>query len=94
MSFVRVRRSGAVAFCVDQAMCRENGLAVVDFDGSADAMFARRDLEGRPHIDYVPDAGIPELCFAGVDPEKLWQSLLAAHGGRDIDLGDYGTAMS
>ncbi len=72
----------------DSKMCRDSGLAVVDFDGSEDAMFPARDLKGRPHIDYVHDKEIPDRCFADVHPEKLWHSLLAAHAGQGIDLGD------
>jgi len=72
----------------DSRMCQDNSLAVVEFDGSEDAMFPAQDLEGRPNIEYVPDGEIPDRCFADVDPEKLWQSLLAAHAGQSIDLGD------
>lgn len=37
----------------DREMCEETGLRTVEFDGKNSAVFHKKDLKGRPHINYL-----------------------------------------
>ncbi len=41
----------------DLATCQKNRFQPVEFDGSGHAVFHSRDMDGRPHIEYVLDRG-------------------------------------
>jgi len=43
--------SAAATF--DQNLCDKNGLPVVEFDGTRDAVLPENDLQGRPYIEYL-----------------------------------------
>jgi len=44
----------------DLAMCQENRIQPVEFDGREDAVFHPRNIDGKPHIEYVKDRGYYE----------------------------------
>ncbi|MFO8011403.1 MAG: transglutaminase family protein [Desulfosalsimonadaceae bacterium] len=56
----------------DLAMCRQNRLTPVEFNGRTDAMFSPLDQDGRPFIEYLN-----ERChyLDDVEPHRLMEAL-------------------
>jgi hypothetical protein len=59
-TFVDLHLSGCwwkVTPSFEEPLCRKMGWQLVSFDGTQHGAFAREDLQGRLHIDYVLDRG-------------------------------------
>ena len=51
---------GSTTPTYDLDYCKKTGTIPVDFDGTKDALFPPRALDGRPHIEYLKDRGFFE----------------------------------